>query len=913
MAEGQAWPPDYAKVYEWRLKRLQQWKERPDLVAGAKAYYKTRPAEFINHWCDTYDPRMALTGGMSRMPFVLFDKQLEMVGFLYACLLAQVAALVEKSRDMGATWVCVSLSNWLWLFWPGAAVGWGSRKEQLVDKIGDPDSIFEKIRMQLSGFPRQFWPAGFSPKEHATYMKMVNPENGATITGEAGDNIGRGGRKLIFFKDEAQPLTSRVLTPDGWRIMADMRMGSRVIGIDGKARRVVGINECGAHPIYRVAFSDGTAAECSPNHLWTVDKVWGRKERLTLRTSEIAASYRYESPCGHIQYKYRVPTCGSVRFSGRGPLPLHPYVVGALLGDGSIKHVPRYRPVFTSADPEIVDEIRRLLPPDCRITRDSSRVMAYRLGDIGGRRGQGKRSRASLAIMAAGIAGHGAETKHIPDAYKFAAPVDRLALLQGLMDTDGSASGGVASFHSCSRRLAEDVRFIVQSLGGTSTLNVKPDRRGFRDMYVLHLAMPTRMPAFRLARKRTALRPRKHPPGRAIMSVELVGHGPARCITVDGKDGHYLTDHCIVTHNSAHYERPERIEAALADNTRVQVDISSVNGIGNVFYRRREAGVLWSPGAELSKTVANVFVLDWRDHPAKTQDWYDKRRAQAESAGLLHILAQEVDRNYAAALIGTIIKAEWLQSCIDAHIVLKEADPEHYGAIEDGPWGAGFDVADEGLDRNAFAKNKGIVLREAAEWGDRDTGASARLAISLAESTLPIVIQYDSIGVGAGVKAETNRLDSEGKMPKGIRFVPWNAGAAVQNPEQRVNPGDKDSPLNKDFFQNLKAQGWWLLARRCEKTHRAVQSLKLPREQRVIYPVDELISLSSKLAMLRQIEKELCQPTMSKGASMKLVVDKTPEGTRSPNFGDAIMQTYHPIKEYVAPAAVFGTSSGTGG
>jgi hypothetical protein len=171
-------------------------------------------------------------------------------------------------------------------------------------------------------------------------------------------------------------------------------------------------------------------------------------------------------------------------------------------------------------------------------------------------------------------------------------------------------------------------------------------------------------------------------------------------------------------------------------------------------------------------------------------------------------------------------------------------------------------------------------------------------------------VQYDSIGVGAAVKAEVNRLNDLGLMPQGISFMPWNAGAAVQQPAARVNPGDKESPTNKDFFQNLKGQGWWGLARRFEKVHRVIQSLKRPREEWVYYPQEELISLCSKMPRLRQLEKELCQPTIAKGPSMKLVVNKTPEGTRSPNLGDGTVMAYHPIRKYVPPTVIQGRWEG---
>lgn len=531
----EAWPPNYTEVFAWRQHQLLKLRADPKLVIGAKEYYRTRPAEFISHWCDTYDPRNAGSDLPARMPFILFRRQVELIEFFAACLNGEENGLIEKCRDMGATWCAGCFSCWLWLFWEGSSVGWGSRKEQLVDRIGDADSIFEKMRMMINGLPAEFLPRNFNPGEHMTYMRFVNPENGATITGESGDNIGRGGRKLIYFKDE-----------------------------------------------------------------------------------------------------------------------------------------------------------------------------------------------------------------------------------------------------------------------------------------------------------------------------------------------------------SAHYEHAEKIEASLTDNTRVQIDLSSVNGLGNVFHRRREAGVEWSPGKEAAEGRTNVFIMDWRDHPGKDQAWYDARRKKASDDGLLHIFAQEVDRNYSASLDGIIIPAEWVKAAIDAHVKLK--------IHESGRWCAALDVADEGGDTNALAQRRGIVLRSVEEWGKRDTGATTRRAVDACKGLGALELQYDSIGVGAGVKAEANRLKEEKLMPKGLRLIPWNAGAEVQDKDKRVIPHDKDSPLNGDFYANLKAQGWWQLRRRFENTWRAVN------EPGFTYSIDDLISLPSGLPLLRKIEKELSQPTASQSARMKLLVDKAPDGTRSPNVADAIMMCYWPIK-----------------
>jgi phage terminase large subunit len=185
----------------------------------------------------------------------------------------------------------------------------------------------------------------------------------------------------------------------------------------------------------------------------------------------------------------------------------------------------------------------------------------------------------------------------------------------------------------------------------------------------------------------------------------------------------------------------------------------------------------------------------------------------------------------------------------------------------------------------------GVVLKKLEEWGERDTGVTARRAIDGVGGHKRVFVQYDSIGVGSGVKAETNRLNDDGLLPEGASFASWNAGAAVLHPDRRVEPDDRETPLNKDFYQNLKAQAWWQLRRRFEKTHRCVSDLT----GQTRYDQDELISLPSDLPLLRTLQKELSQPTASKGTRMRLVIDKQPEGTRSPNLADAVVMCYWPV------------------
>jgi hypothetical protein len=189
-----------------------------------------------------------------------------------------------------------------------------------------------------------------------------------------------------------------------------------------------------------------------------------------------------------------------------------------------------------------------------------------------------------------------------------------------------------------------------------------------------------------------------------------------------------------------------------------------------------------------------------------------------------------------------------------------------------------------------LAKRKGCVLKGLDEWGDRDVGASARRAIAACRDVGAISLQYDCVGVGAGVKSEGNRLTEEKLMPKGVTLVPWSAAAKVKDEDKRLILGDANSPLNQDYFYNYKAQAWVHLARRFENTYRALH------EKGFTWKADELISLPSDLPLLRKLQKELSQATSSiDNARMKLVVDKAPDGSKSPNLADAVVMAFFPV------------------
>jgi phage terminase large subunit len=159
---------------------------------------------FFDCWPWTYDPREALAAGLpAHQPFELYQRQRDLLKFLLERIMAREDGLVEKSRGVGFTWVAAGLVWHAWRFIPGFKTTFGNRKVEYVDRIGDPDSTFEKIRMLMRSLPVWFLPEGFKWREHDNSCLMINPTNGNTIRGEGGDDMGRGGRSSLYILDEA--------------------------------------------------------------------------------------------------------------------------------------------------------------------------------------------------------------------------------------------------------------------------------------------------------------------------------------------------------------------------------------------------------------------------------------------------------------------------------------------------------------------------------------------------------------------------------------------------------------------------------------------------------------------------------------------------------------------------------------
>jgi hypothetical protein len=351
---------------------------------------------------------------------------------------------------------------------------------------------------------------------------------------------------------KAQPIDAKILTPTGWKMMGQINLGDFVIGADGKKTRVIGVFPQGEKNCYRVTFSDGATTECCDEHLWevcTAHDRWAKGFSTVKTLGEIRESLHRENG----NSVHFIPMVKKVEFEVDEKLPLHPYVLGALIGDGGTStHQVR----FASVDMPIIERMAALLPHGLSLKKVAKSACDYNITKtIPG----AQPNLVSMAITELGLRCR-AEDKFIPQPYLLANIESRIEMLRGLCDTDGSVRpDGTVEFTTVSSELAENVRFIVGSLGGSSRLSVKStfykNRAGKKiqgqPAFRLIIAMPDDMNPFWLPRKAEVWKPReKYPPSRAFKSVELIGRKLMQCIKVDAPDHLYVTDDFIVTHNT---------------------------------------------------------------------------------------------------------------------------------------------------------------------------------------------------------------------------------------------------------------------------------------------------------------------------------------------------------------------------
>lgn len=354
---------------------------------------------------------------------------------------------------------------------------------------------------------------------------------------------------------KAQPLTAQVLTPTGFVPMGTLKAGSFVIGSDGLPTRILGVFPQGKLKVYTITFSDGTQTQCCKDHLWFTQTKNERRRGLNgsvKTTSQIMTTLRRGD--GGMR-NHAVPLVRPVRFNNENQsLPLHPWLLGALLGDGSLRSK---NVLFSKPEADVQEKVKVCLPDGDEATVASDDGMTLR---IRRKKRNNEPSETAKAIRSLGLFVF-SEQKFIPQQYLLSTPQNRLQLLRGLLDTDGFVldCGTTVEFSSSSKKLADDVAWLVRSLGGICSIGKtrKPNysHKGERKVGLTSYRMLIWFPDGTIPVSSNKQLGKWRFNGRkchkAILKIEPAGEAECQCIAVDSIDQLYVTDDFIVTHNTA--------------------------------------------------------------------------------------------------------------------------------------------------------------------------------------------------------------------------------------------------------------------------------------------------------------------------------------------------------------------------
>ena len=348
-------------------------------------------------------------------------------------------------------------------------------------------------------------------------------------------------------------LGSKVYKEDGPTTINDIQPGDSIYGRDGLLHKVTNKSIIFNKPMYKLTFIDGRAVKASEDHIWTVFKHHNKRigsghkgnisgmKQLDMTTSELLADYKGIAKVkGHRTkpeyFKYSVPLPSPVRYPEKA-LELDPYTLGCLIGDGSLKGQIRF-----CSHKDDTEFYLKQFPYEPGVVRRDSRNNTVDTWTV---RGISK----VIKVLGLNTTSH---FKKIPTHYLYSSEEQRLALLRGLMDTDGSivASAFQQNFCTVSEQLGKDVLELVYSLGGQASVSTKKvSFKGSKPSIAYNIMFTLSANPFRLPRKANKYRaqPRQH---MSIVNIERIPDEPSQCISIDSEDKLFLTDNYIPTHNT---------------------------------------------------------------------------------------------------------------------------------------------------------------------------------------------------------------------------------------------------------------------------------------------------------------------------------------------------------------------------
>lgn len=386
-------------------------------------------------------------------------------------------------------------------------------------------------------------------------VKWITKQNSCLLADEMG--LGK-----------AQNVEALIYTPFGRKKIGDIKIGDQVIGSNGRSTNVIGVFPQGIKDLYRVTFNDGYSILVGLEHLFTVSSAnkesdLRTKKKVTLSVKQMIDKnlvltqkgvghnknkiYKFKTyfKTGH-NNKWQIPIVDPICFDNNQKLSIEPYLLGLCLGDGCIGE----NSIRFAVHKDDFDELFQNIQISKGKTKNNI-VTGYLKED---------------KIRDFKLENTRSHTKFIPDIYKYSSIENRISILQGLMDTDGHCIKSKKNifmgteYCTVSEQLADDVAEIVHSLGGIVKKSSKIGSYKKEDgtkveckrAYRLNIKFSNGINPFRLKRKSQRYNhPKKYPVARYIKDIKFEKKGEAVCIRVDAPDHLYVTEHAIVTHNTA--------------------------------------------------------------------------------------------------------------------------------------------------------------------------------------------------------------------------------------------------------------------------------------------------------------------------------------------------------------------------
>lgn len=354
-----------------------------------------------------------------------------------------------------------------------------------------------------------------------------------------------------------QPLSSNILTPNGWIKMGEIKVGSEVIAADGTIAKVTGIFPKGIKDVYRVYFDDNTYVDCGLEHLWEVRT---RKDRIKKDSPRIITTEEMlNNVITEKKYKnYSIRLVKPIQFTKKTNYKdLNPYILGSLIANGNFNE---HHITFSTSDEEIANKINKLLPNKDILKKYKSKYVygITKKKDSRDSLGHFTNTDTVKKIKEYGLIGKKSEEKFIPKKFLYSDYEDRIELLRGLMDNDGyinKKSGTSCVYITTSKQLCKDILELIRGLGGKASYSIKQGKYKKNNKYikcktVYQICFTIEENPFFVNRKKILHKGVQYNFKKFITKIEKVRQEESQCIMIDHPEHLYVTDGYTLTHNT---------------------------------------------------------------------------------------------------------------------------------------------------------------------------------------------------------------------------------------------------------------------------------------------------------------------------------------------------------------------------